>query len=159
MRRGARECLGSVLVEFGQFADAEAAFRESIRLNPDLADAHRDLADLLMQGGHVDEAIRQSQEALARDSRSADARNNLGVALARAGRVAEAAEQFKAALKLQPDLVDARANLERLLGTGKTARPLRPPVMKVRQFTRDNACVGARDKIERCLGVALFSAS
>jgi tetratricopeptide (TPR) repeat protein len=46
------------------WAGAEAAFREAIRLNPGYAEAHHELSMLLMRRQRFDEALREAQRAL-----------------------------------------------------------------------------------------------
>jgi TolB-like protein/DNA-binding SARP family transcriptional activator len=46
------------------WAGAEAAFREAIRLNPGFAEAHHELSMLLMRRQRFDEALREAQRAL-----------------------------------------------------------------------------------------------
>jgi tetratricopeptide (TPR) repeat protein len=55
----ARHILGSVLAQNGRSIEAEAAYRQSIGLEPNEAAHHRSLAELLRRQGKLDEAISQ----------------------------------------------------------------------------------------------------
>ena len=56
-------------------------FREALRLNPDLAEAHADLGVALFLQGQVDEAIAHFRTALRVKPDAADVHSNLGAVL------------------------------------------------------------------------------
>jgi len=114
---GARNNLGNALAESGNFAAAEAQYRESLRLVPGYATAHYDLGNALVSLGRPDEAIEHYEIALATPSMQAVASSALGVAAYRVanalldrGQPAAAAEYYRKAVTLRPDLVDAHVN-------------------------------------------------
>ena len=109
---GAYSGPGRALADVAQPAAAEAAFRDALRLRPDLTDARRNLADLLLENGRLLDAAAQYRELLTRDARLADAHNNLAIALARLGQTAEALREAQIAINLQPDNAEFRANLK-----------------------------------------------
>ncbi len=57
---------GHILADIGHFAEAEAAFREAIRIKPELIEPHQALASLLPQIGRASEALDGFREGLAR---------------------------------------------------------------------------------------------
>jgi len=107
--------LGKALAEAGQVARAVAAYREAVRLVPDLRAVHYNLGNALAALGEHAEAVLAFERALAVDPRQAPARYNLGNSLVALGRRVEAREQFAAAVRLEADFVDARANLAGVL--------------------------------------------
>jgi tetratricopeptide (TPR) repeat protein len=114
---GARNNFGNALAENGNFAAAEAQYRESLRLVPGYATAHYDLGNALVSLGRPDEAIEHYEIALATPSMQAVASHALGVAAYRVanalldrGKPAAAAEYYRQAVTLRPDLVDAHVN-------------------------------------------------
>lgn len=77
-------------------------YREAIRINPSIADAHYKLASILWEKGDIDinSAIAKCKRAVELDSNSFNARLYLGYFLKAAGRRDEAQSAFKAAIKL-----------------------------------------------------------
>ncbi|MGZ3438924.1 MAG: tetratricopeptide repeat protein, partial [Polyangia bacterium] len=63
--------LGNTLAEQGRFADAIAAYRRAIALQPSLLPAHANLGRALQSSGDRDGAIREYQAALAIDPTNA----------------------------------------------------------------------------------------
>jgi protein O-GlcNAc transferase len=64
-------CLGQVLNEQQRFAEAEAACREAIRLDPGLAVAHSGLGDVMLKFNRCREAEEAFREATRLDPDSA----------------------------------------------------------------------------------------
>lgn len=88
--------LGLLYDHLGQHARAEAAYRESLRLEPRSGTAHNNLGYSLLRQGDLEQAERHFRAAIASAESSAAARNNLGMLLARRGDYAGAWEQFQA---------------------------------------------------------------
>ena len=76
-------------------ADAEAAFREALRLEPGDPVAHFNFANLLKANGKPVEAETEHRQALRLKPDFAEARCNLGQLLVRAGRYAEAVPELR----------------------------------------------------------------
>ena len=55
--------LGSVHMQRGEYADAEAAYRAAIKLNPASRDLHYNLGNALADQGNLDDAIAQYLQA------------------------------------------------------------------------------------------------
>jgi tetratricopeptide (TPR) repeat protein len=101
---------------------AEAA----IRLKPNFAFAHFNLAFALASRGEADRAIPEYEQALRLEPDFARAHNQLASALASRGRVDEAIQHYEAALRLDPDLAEAHNNLAlALAGRGRVAEAIR----------------------------------
>jgi tetratricopeptide (TPR) repeat protein len=111
-------CLGRLLKERGDRAGSESALekalakqRESIRLQPDHAQAHGNLGEALAVQGKLSEAIAAYREAIRLKPDLAGVHLNLGSALIGQGQLAEAIAECRAAIRLQPDLTVAHYNL------------------------------------------------
>ena len=92
-------------------------FREMLRIDPDVPEAHSNRSVALEQQGQIDEAIREYREALRIDPSYADAHFNLGNALSRQGRAAEAIAEYLLALRSGPDYPNAHFNLGNTLAS------------------------------------------
>ena len=99
------------MVQQGKLHEAIGHFRESVRLEPNLADAHAQLGSALFLTGERDQAIEELQKAVLLDPAQASARFNLGVALQAAGRSQEAIAQLREALRLRPSYAEALSGL------------------------------------------------
>jgi len=80
--------LGRVQQRFGRWKEAEAAYREALRLTPN-SSVHGNLGVVLNSLGHVDEALHHYNKALALGGDEGMARMNKGVALLAVGRFKE----------------------------------------------------------------------
>jgi tetratricopeptide (TPR) repeat protein len=103
--------LGNALAFTGRPAEAEAEFRETVRLRPRFARAHNNLGDVLDALGRHDEAAAAYAEAIRVSPRLAEAHNNLGTALAATGRLEEAAAALRRAIDIEPGFAEAYLNL------------------------------------------------
>jgi tetratricopeptide (TPR) repeat protein len=106
--------LGNALYLQKKYAEAEAAYRKAIALNPNYAGTHSNLAAVLnMQQRHV-EAEAAARQSVAIEPDYGGAYDRLGVALGSQGKYAEAETVLLKAVALQPDY-SAYANLGRAL--------------------------------------------
>lgn len=103
------------LAETGRAAEAIAAWREALRLEPEDAKANNNLGGLLLGQGRLDEAEACLRRALRSDPELAGARSSLGVLLMQRGRWEEARVQFERAIALAPSSAEARVNLGAVL--------------------------------------------
>jgi serine/threonine protein kinase/TolA-binding protein len=103
--------LGIALAAQGRHAEAEAAFRDAIRLRPGYPEAYTGLGNALFSQGRHPEATAAFRQALSLRPDYPEAHTNLGIALAAQGRHAEAEAAFRAALSLRPDDPEALCNL------------------------------------------------
>lgn len=93
---------------------AEAAFRQALEGDPELADAAVNLGWILHERGDVEGAEAEYRRALAADPAHPTAAFNLGVALEDRGAAEEALEAYRVAIDADPLLADAYFNLSRL---------------------------------------------
>ncbi|WP_035693185.1 class I SAM-dependent DNA methyltransferase [Azospirillum halopraeferens] len=103
------------LVAAGRPAEAEAAYRRVVALDPAHARALNDLAGVLDAQAHHGAAVALYRRVLALRYDHPAVHYNLGSALRRAGRPEEAAARLRRALALAPDYADAHNNLGNLL--------------------------------------------
>jgi len=101
-------------IEEGDPAEARAAYRRALAIDPKHADAHVNLGCLEHEAGHLREAERHYRAALAVRPDDATAAFDLGVALEDLGRLAEARAAYEQALAASPECADAHYNLARV---------------------------------------------
>jgi tetratricopeptide (TPR) repeat protein len=105
---------GNALRDRGRLADAEAAYRQAIALDPRFTLPLNNLGVVLAMQGKNDEAARQFLEALRVDPSDASAHYNLGKLLAEQGRTADAIGHLEEALRIDPGDASARRALDEL---------------------------------------------
>ncbi len=95
----------------GRLPEAEAAYRELLRIDPENIDALHFLGVIAYQQRRHEQARQLISQALARNTTNAPAHNNLGVVLMELGSLEEAIACFERAIALQQDYFDAHKNL------------------------------------------------
>jgi tetratricopeptide (TPR) repeat protein len=113
-----RRGVASIGTEFENSEEEAECYREALRLRPDYAEAHNNLAVLLRARGEQVEAARHYQEALRFRPDYPDAHSNYASLLAERGSVSGAADHYREALGLRPDSVDAHHGYASLLARG-----------------------------------------
>jgi Flp pilus assembly protein TadD len=103
--------LGFYYSESGKYREATDAFRQSIRLKPDRAEAHNNLGVAYDKLGMYREAIDAYMQALRLKPDDASTYNNLGLAYSSSGMHNDATDAFKRAISLKPDYAEAYTNL------------------------------------------------
>jgi tetratricopeptide (TPR) repeat protein len=119
----ARYNLGFFLAKKGDREESIAAYREAIRLKPDLAEAHYNLGKALTSRA-PEAAIGSYREAIRLKPDLAEAHYNLGKALT--SRAPEAAiGTYREAIRLKPDLAEAHYELGNALRAtiGRVSQP------------------------------------
>jgi tetratricopeptide (TPR) repeat protein len=94
--------IGNLLGGRGDFAGAEAAYREALALEPGFAPAAANLADLHRAQGNDVRAEQVLRDALARNAEDASLHHALGLALVRRQQMAEARSELALAARLDP---------------------------------------------------------
>ena len=95
----------------GHTEEAVEHYLQALRIYPDFAEAHYNLAIALDKQGYTEEAIEHYLQALRIQPDYAEAHNNLAAALDKQGRTEEAVEHYLQALRIQPDFAEAHYNL------------------------------------------------
>ncbi len=113
-------------LEDGAPAEAKAAYRKALELDPAHGGAHLNLGRLLHEAGELRDAEVHYRAALEDDRHRALAAFNLGVVLEDQGLTDEALFAYARAVEADPELPDAHHNLARLLEQlGRKADALR----------------------------------
>jgi tetratricopeptide (TPR) repeat protein len=102
-RPEAHASLGSLHAERGQRAEAEAAYRQALALDPRFVPAAVNLADLYRMAGDEPRAEATLRAALKRDAGNASLHHALGLALVRQKRLGDAVAELRQAARLAPD--------------------------------------------------------
>jgi tetratricopeptide (TPR) repeat protein len=127
--------LGLTEIGLGRNEPAVQALRESIRLDPELLDAHVALGKVLSRAGRDEEATAVLTRALEIDGRSAEAHFQLGLIAIRRGELDSASRSFEAAIDGDPEHLQAwynRALLAERLGHAEEARTFWARVEEIR---------------------------
>ncbi len=121
----------------GSLAQAERAYRDALRLDPQLAAARTNLANLLAERGDAGSAARAFEQAIAADPRDANAWTNLASHHLQAGDLAAANSALTRALRIDPDFSPAL----RVLGVVRERRGdlvgAREAYTRALRFTRE----------------------
>ncbi len=114
-----------------------------MKIKPDDAKAHKNLALALASRGRLDEAAAHYQKALEIKPDFAEAHYNLAALLTRRGQVDLAIAHYRKALQIKPDFVKAHNNLAWLQATCPAAR-LRNGAEAVEHARRADQLCGGR---------------
>ncbi len=99
--------LAKAQLQLGYFEKAQASLRKAIQLQPDYADAYRELGGLLRKQGNDDGALYVFFTLLARKPDAADAHCNIGAIYYDRAQYEKAAAALKQGLALNPQLPQA----------------------------------------------------
>ena len=119
-------------------------FREALRLDPDYAQAHNNLAAMLQLAGQFDEALDHYRRALALRPDNIEARGNLAQLLSRQGRSSEAVTEFERVLAVRAEDPQALSGLAWIRATAADAA-LRNPEQAIQLAERAAALTRRRD--------------
>ena len=107
--------LGTTFFHTSRFDEAIAAYREVIRLTPNLATPRTALSGILLRQGKLDEAVTEARTATRLNPDLAYAHVCLGYALADQGELDEAVAEARTAIRLKPNSAHAHICLSDLL--------------------------------------------
>jgi len=102
---------GAFLDKRGELDAAIAQYQHALEADPNLADAHSELATALLTKGDSQKAEAHYLEAARLDPKRADIHSNLGTLLLNEGKTSQAIIQYEEALRLDPTLTEAAENL------------------------------------------------
>jgi protein O-mannosyl-transferase len=113
--------LGYDLAQLGRLPEAVADYEQALRLRPEYAVAHFNLARALVGLGRYPEAVDHYEDAVRLNFGGADVESELGEALIHGGRDGEAIPHYREALRLDPGSAPVANNLAyALLLSGRT---------------------------------------
>jgi len=110
--------LGAANASLNRLDDSIANYRRGLALNPDYAEGHFNLANVLEQNGALDEAVASFEKVIALRPDYTAAHYNLGVVLQNKGEFDKAAVHYRMALAQNPDYAEAHNNLGAVLQAG-----------------------------------------
>lgn len=99
------------LRKLGRSTEAIVAYRQALRMQPELAHAHTNLGPLLMATGQWHAALEHCRRAVALSPRSLLALNNLGRCLHQLDHLDEAMEVYAEAFDLDPEALQVLCNI------------------------------------------------
>jgi tetratricopeptide (TPR) repeat protein len=100
----------------GRYEESVEAYRRSIQLKPDFAEAHFNLSTVLTTLGKFDEAVAELNQVIALKPDFATAYFNLACVYSAQGKDEDAIKALEKATQLSPDWEAARVALGTLLG-------------------------------------------
>jgi predicted O-linked N-acetylglucosamine transferase (SPINDLY family) len=107
--------VASVHQQAGRLALAEEIYRRILAVEPEHAEAHKSLGDVLLGQGKVAEAVASQRRALALKPDLAEAHNSLANALKDLGDLEGAVAGYRRALERLPDQAEIHSNLGAVL--------------------------------------------
>jgi len=106
--------LGVIRLRSNQTGAAREAFREAVRVDPDLVDGHMQLGRIASEASRYETAASHFRRAIASDSSHAEAYGSLGIIYLRTNRPVRARQMFERVLELDPENQAARRILRKL---------------------------------------------
>lgn len=103
--------LGVVYKEMGKFELAIEAYKEALRISPELAQTHSNLGNLYNATGQYTEAVQELRRAIELDPNLAEAHSNLGIVYTKIGKPDLAIGEYRKAVQLRPNLFRVHYNL------------------------------------------------
>ncbi len=105
--------IGEGLILFGNGKDSLAVlkWRQALKLNPKVPEAHNYIGVVLKKENHLEQALNEFQKAIQLDSTYYQAWNNAGYTLFLLNRFSEARKYLQKALELNPQFDRAKDNL------------------------------------------------
>ncbi len=125
----------------GRPAEAEAAYRAALKIDPDFTPARANLAVFLAERGRADEAERLLREGLAREPRIGELHYSLGLLLAERQRLAEAADALDQAARLLPQRPRVHYNLGLARQQLGQPKPAEAALRKARELDPGDAAI------------------
>ncbi|HVV00952.1 MAG TPA: tetratricopeptide repeat protein, partial [Verrucomicrobiae bacterium] len=118
---GAYASLGQIEMESGKTNEAMANYAIALKLKPDYADGHYNLANALARAGDFRGAGEHFAKAAEYDPASPDAHNNYGYVLMREGNYSAAEREFRETIRLRPASWKSHYGLAEVLRHGGDA--------------------------------------
>jgi tetratricopeptide (TPR) repeat protein len=109
--------LANTLALEGQAEEAIPAYREALRLDPNLSAAYVDMGTIFASQGRLADAVAEYRKAVELNPRRAHARWCLAATLQRMGRIPEAVAHYREAVRIDPNMPQALENLATILAS------------------------------------------
>jgi tetratricopeptide (TPR) repeat protein len=103
--------LGNILLDKGFFDEAEARFREAVKLKPTYAVAYNNLGNVYFRKRVFEPALEFYKKAISLDPNYPEIYNNLGNIYDNLGARNQAIDAYKVALRIRPQFAEAHNNL------------------------------------------------
>ena len=103
--------LGASKAQIGMLDEAVEAYKKSISLKPDFAEAYSNMGVAFQAQSKFDVSIKAYNKAVSLKPDYAEAYNNMGVSLKAQGRLDEAIDAYKKCVSLKPDHAEAYDNM------------------------------------------------
>ncbi len=103
--------IGAANQSLGKLEEAIVAYKHSLSIKPDCAEAHNNMGVIFRVQGKLDKAIDAYKRAISIKPNCAETYNNMGDTLQEQGNLEEAIELYKRAISLKPDYADAYYNM------------------------------------------------
>jgi tetratricopeptide (TPR) repeat protein len=107
--------LGAARAQIGELEEAIEAYKKTISLKPDYADAYSNIGVALRNHGKFDEAIEAYKKSILLKPNDAYTYYNMGIALKDQDKLDEAVEAYKKSISLKPENAQAYNNLGTVL--------------------------------------------
>ncbi|MBF0179508.1 MAG: tetratricopeptide repeat protein [Magnetococcales bacterium] len=130
---------GVALMRLERPGEAEACFRDALRLRPDLVEAMTNLALSLAARNLDEEADAWHQAALTQEPERAELHFNRGVLLEKGQRWREAEAAYRQAVRLRPDYAEGWENLGNLLKGSDRIREAEAALREALRLRPDHA--------------------
>ncbi|MFQ5431304.1 MAG: tetratricopeptide repeat protein [Nitrospinota bacterium] len=103
---------GDIFLEREMDNEAEEAYKEVLKINPDTTNVYNSLGILYRKQGKLEEAVKQYNMAIKVDPEDENILYNMGRALLDAERIDDARNAFTKALERNPDFTEAKSMLQ-----------------------------------------------
>jgi predicted O-linked N-acetylglucosamine transferase (SPINDLY family) len=103
--------MGNVLQRQNKLEEAIEAYKKTLSIKPDYANAYYNMGNALKEQSKLEEAIQAYNKVLSIKPDSAEAYYNMGIALHDQNKLEEAIEVYNKALAIKPDYADAFNNM------------------------------------------------
>jgi tetratricopeptide (TPR) repeat protein len=109
--------LANTLALEGRAEEAIPAYREALRLNPNLSSAYVDMGTVFASQGRLEDAVAEYRKAVELNPRRAHTRWCLAATLQRMGAIPEAIAHYREAVRIDPNMPQALENLATILAS------------------------------------------
>ena len=153
--------IGAANQGLGELDDALKAYKKAISIEPNFAEAHYNMGNVMQDQGNLEEAIIAFNKAVEIKSNYFEALNNMGNALQDLGRLEDAIEAYNKAISIKPNFAEALNNmgitlrahgkLKEAIQTYNKALTIRPDYVEA--LNNKGNVYNDQGKLEKAIGV------